>query len=477
MVLILWVLVHLASSAGANMEIIHPRPFEVIRDVPGLGRHVPIVVRLERGLSVPHGAHLEVAVRSGGYSDIWLYDVPPTPHKSVHKHAFCPTRSDASECRAKAQRPAADRHPTQQVVIDDSIILKQGFHELTFRLVTPAGVPLTERQTHILLTPRHTDDEQGGSPPLPSSHLRSLAKHRQWKEAHHRSEEEAALEDKKALIAAQYQPLHEQLRHFDYERDISADLRGALSSGSNEAVMAALQPVEGASDVYYIPEVLTPTFRRLITEELSHAYQQQSGQLNFTRPNTMNNYGFVLEELGMREWLDGLMTSVVRPLASAAFPDWGGSSLDSHHAFTIAYSAKEDIHLDKHMDLSEVTLNICLGDETFTGGKVYFKGQRDHPHEKDEKARQPSVAHLPGGALLHVGQHWHGAHPLESGRRQNLVFWARSSKFRSSPAETFLVAFRDAHNGHSDHDGFGALDEGMRPGEGDGGQKGSKDEL
>lgn len=35
--------------------------------------------------------------------------------------------------------------------------------------------------------------------------------------------------------------------------------------------------------------------------------------------------------------------------------------LDSIHAFSIKYRLGEDISLDSHMDLSDITLNICIG--------------------------------------------------------------------------------------------------------------------
>jgi hypothetical protein len=38
---------------------------------------------------------------------------------------------------------------------------------------------------------------------------------------------------------------------------------------------------------------------------------------------------------------------------------------------------------------------------------------------------------------MHAGQHFHGAKPLSSGERHNLVMWMRSSSFESSPAQRF----------------------------------------
>ena len=38
---------------------------------------------------------------------------------------------------------------------------------------------------------------------------------------------------------------------------------------------------------------------------------------------------------------------------------------------------------------------------------------------------------------MHVGQLWHGVHPLRAGVRQNLVAWLKSSRQRGSAAEAY----------------------------------------
>ena len=85
------------------------------------------------------------------------------------------------------------------------------------------------------------------------------------------------------------------------------------------------------------------------------------------RPNTMNNYGLMLNELGMsKSFLDGLLLDAIRPIAAVLFPERGGASLDHHHAFTVRYSPEGDKDLSLHYDDAEVTLNVSLGKQ-FTG--------------------------------------------------------------------------------------------------------------
>lgn len=81
------------------------------------------------------------------------------------------------------------------------------------------------------------------------------------------------------------------------------------------------------------------------------------------------------------------------------------------------------------MDLSEVTLNICLEkSDEYTGTKLYFDGQRG-----SEKPRV-FVDHPRNSGLFHPGQYWHGAASThdESAKtnRRNLIVWGRSSSYR-----------------------------------------------
>jgi hypothetical protein len=84
---------------------------------------------------------------------------------------------------------------------------------------------------------------------------------------------------------------------------------------------------------------------------------------------------------------------------------------------------------------SEITVNVCLGRQ-FTGGNVYFNGQRDTASEKRE---QFEFAHKPGVAIIHIGQHWHGARRIQSGERYNVVLWSRSTRYHQSPLEQYVA--------------------------------------
>eukprot|EP00298_Acanthocystis_sp_HF-20_P022979 c31291_g1_i1.p1 GENE.c31291_g1_i1~~c31291_g1_i1.p1 ORF type:complete len:267 (+),score=91.48 c31291_g1_i1:79-801(+) len=177
--------------------------------------------------------------------------------------------------------------------------------------------------------------------------------------------------------------------------------------------------------------VFSEEFCDILIDEIDNA---NSISLNFTRPNSMNNYGVIANEIGLKNFIDELVEQVISPLAKILFSDWGGSSLTHQHSFFIRYKKGEDLELSRHMDQSEITLNVCLG-KVFDGGDVFFDSQRDHPREPI--LNRTIVKNRKGFGIFHVGQHWHGATKLIEGERHNFVIWARSDKFHQSPAEQF----------------------------------------
>jgi hypothetical protein len=75
---------------------------------------------------------------------------------------------------------------------------------------------------------------------------------------------------------------------------------------------------------------------------------------------------------------------------------------------------------------------VCLGRE-FTGGTIYFNGllcrmcqQSSFPSTQE----YVEIKHKVGRALLHRGQHRHGANEIASGERYNLILWCRSNQYR-----------------------------------------------
>ncbi|XP_041584996.1 2-oxoglutarate and iron-dependent oxygenase domain-containing protein 2 isoform X3 [Vulpes lagopus] len=126
----------------------------------------------------------------------------------------------------------------------------------------------------------------------------------------------------------------------------------------------------GEKRIYRLP-VFTAPFCRALLEELEHFEQSDMPK---GRPNTMNNYGVLLHELGLDEPLvTPLRERFLQPLMALLYPDCGGGWLDSHRAFVVKYALGQDRELGCHYDNAELTLNVALG-KTFTGGALYFGG-------------------------------------------------------------------------------------------------------
>jgi hypothetical protein len=134
--------------------------------------------------------------------------------------------------------------------------------------------------------------------------------------------------------------------------------------------------------------------------------------------------------------LRSLLQTYVSPFARDLFPDTGGAELDAHHGFVVEYDMKGDRKLDLHVDDSEVTLNLSLG-EQFEGGGLEFAGARCSYHQGTEP--QPAevfrLEHRTGQAYLHRGRHRHMATPITAGHRLNLILWCLSLNYREQEEE------------------------------------------
>ncbi|NWI14483.1 OGFD2 protein, partial [Crypturellus soui] len=171
--------------------------------------------------------------------------------------------------------------------------------------------------------------------------------------------------------------------------------------------------------------VFTEEFCQALVDELENFEQSDMPK---GRPNTMNNYGVLLNELGMDEtFITPLREKYLRPITALLYPDLGGACLDSHKAFVVKYSLHEDLDLSSHYDNAEVTLNVSLGKD-FTEGNLYFGEFRQDPNPVPKYLE---IEHVRTQGLLHRGGHIHGALPIASGERWNLIIWMRSSAIRN----------------------------------------------
>jgi len=91
--------------------------------------------------------------------------------------------------------------------------------------------------------------------------------------------------------------------------------------------------------------------------------------------------------------LDMLVDIFLTPLALVFFPDC--LELKSHNSFVIKYTPEENGFMQTHVDDSDLTFNICLGDGEFTGSELYFVSRTKVGSKYTEK-EEFSFQHKPG---------------------------------------------------------------------------------
>ncbi|XP_006393364.2 uncharacterized PKHD-type hydroxylase At1g22950 isoform X2 [Eutrema salsugineum] len=253
----------------------------------------------------------------------------------------------------------------------------------------------------------------------------------------------------KQKIISNYQPLHKELYTLDptfffVPSFLKAINEERLRDKKIEKKATSLKSIiSEPSPGVLVFDMLQPKFCEMMLSEVEN-FRKWVKEIKFriVRPNTMSNYGAVLDDFGLDSMLESIREDFIRPISEELFPDVCGSTLDSHHGFVVEYGKDRDADLGFHVDDSEVTLNVCLGKE-FVGGELYFRGTRCEKHvNTDTKSEETfDYCHKPGQAVLHRGRHRHGARATTSGHRVNMILWCRSSAFRE--IKTYQKEFPD----------------------------------
>eukprot|EP00759_Apiculatamorpha_spiralis_P005582 PhF_6_TR13368/c0_g1_i2/m.21197 len=187
--------------------------------------------------------------------------------------------------------------------------------------------------------------------------------------------------------------------------------------------------------VYQVSHLFTPAFVEIWKQEVVKIRTEIPKHM-LSLPNSMNNYGFVLQTVGYKTWLEGFANQVLFPLAvqqkiidvTSTSQRQQIKSFRSVHAFIIRYKQGEDLDLAEHMDDSDFTFNLCLGFEGFQGAQLYFKN-RVRRADSVWVEKIVRYDHTPGVAVCHEGAIQHGVDPLRSGERMNLVVWCKTKEF------------------------------------------------
>jgi hypothetical protein len=104
-----------------------------------------------------------------------------------------------------------------------------------------------------------------------------------------------------------------------------------VDGNSAAAAIAALHALlrEEAPGVWSFP-MFTPEFCTKLLEELDHfTVVADARGLPIRRPNTMNSYGVIINEIGMELAIDELQALVLQPISQVLFPTEGGQ-FDGH---------------------------------------------------------------------------------------------------------------------------------------------------
>jgi len=165
-------------------------------------------------------------------------------------------------------------------------------------------------------------------------------------------------------------------------------------------------------------------FCELLIEEIDHF---ATTGLRARRPNSMNNYGIILNEIGWRPMVNILQDNVLAKISARYWPHI--APFDGHHTFVVRYKSGEDLGLDMHTDASDVTFNLCLG-KHFTGCGLKFCGFMG---EADHRKHSYTYPHEKGRCCWHLGRLRHGADDIVEGERLNLIIWNHSSTYKKAP--------------------------------------------
>ena len=140
-----------------------------------------------------------------------------------------------------------------------------------------------------------------------------------------------------------------------------------------------------------------------------------------------------LDTIGL-SWINDLIFHlIIRPISQHLFWDTESmGDLDWRQGYVAGYSSQPSAdkgaqreRLVSHTDDSEVTFNLCLGDEMFDGGLLNFRGLRGTEKEGQLVGEfQPIL----GTALLHAGRHLHEVTQVTAGNRYAYIIWTRSWK-------------------------------------------------
>lgn len=227
------------------------------------------------------------------------------------------------------------------------------------------------------------------------------------------------------------------------EKLLKQVLRGHVPQGCPTSCLQGFETLKEMLNmplpgVFRFPCLNEETCKRIVEEMEKY----ETSEKVLERPNSMNKYGAILTSLSVdiRQAIQEFTDFVVNPLSRLLFPLNPGHSVKHVHGFIVKYKVGQDLKLARHVDDSDMTLNVNLGKQ-FNGGQLFFEGAESSSFMKQKrtnleslKRKRSVVEHELGVAVFHVGSnavgtdgHVHGAQMLEDGERWNFILWRNPS--------------------------------------------------
>jgi hypothetical protein len=99
----------------------------------------------------------------------------------------------------------------------------------------------------------------------------------------------------------------------------------------------------------YSFQAFTSEFVKLFVDEIHNFYAASiRHEIPIHRTNSMNNYGVVVNEIGLKPLISSFQQQYLWPISKVLFPEEATPQFDGHHSFIVRYQADEDLGLDMH---------------------------------------------------------------------------------------------------------------------------------
>jgi hypothetical protein len=139
--------------------------------------------------------------------------------------------------------------------------------------------------------------------------------------------------------------------------------------------------------------------------------------------------GSLPKDFGFGSFIQELAQEYLLPVVKILYPEY--STIDKFqdiYSKIVKYSPGKDEDWPAHVDVSEFTLNICLGRE-FKGANLLLFGSKKNNKEaygedNDNDFKEAEIVeykHIPGQMIIHRGSNRHSVSYLSQGTRYNII--------------------------------------------------------